>query len=349
MDRWVRGKRFRESAGRTEAEAKRKLRRRHREIQGDRFVGPAEERLTVEELLDNLILHLKTKGARAISSYESHLLPVREFFALTQVVDLSTAQLERFIRARLKEGKRPATVNRSTGALRQALNLARRQGRITRGPFIPMLNEDNARQGFFERGDFEAVKANLPAPVADISQFAYLSGWRKGEILSLSWDMVDRMAREIRLPTSKNGRGRVLPLEGKLWELIERRWKAREIKGNKEGVTCLADSVFHNGKDGNPITDFKKSWVSACNAAKVPGKLFHDLRRTAVRNMIRAGVPQSVAMAISGHRTVSMFLRYNIASEEDKREAIRKVDAHLGTISMKRNVVPILSRRKEAE
>ena len=146
--------------------------------------------------------------------------------------------------------------------------------------------------------------AHLPEPIADVARFAYLSGWRRAEILGLRWDTVDRAAKEVRLRTSKNGHGRVLPLEDNLWDLIERRWAARECK-ETNGVTRLAAHVFH--RRGIPVVDFQKPWTQATKAAGVPGKLFHDLRRTAVRNMVRAGVPQAIAMSLSGHRTISMF------------------------------------------
>ena len=142
IEYWVRGKQFREPVGRNKAEAKRKLKARLREIHGDKFIGPQEERLTVGGLLDNLVLHLKTKGAKSVPSLESHLKPVRGYFAFTRAVDLTTAQVERFIQERRKDGKAPATVNRSTGGLRQALNLARKQGRLTRVLYVPMLKED---------------------------------------------------------------------------------------------------------------------------------------------------------------------------------------------------------------
>lgn len=340
IEYWYRGKQFRESAGRSEAEARRRLRARLREIHGDRFVGPQQERVAVEELLDSLILHLRTKGSRAVGTFVSHLKPLRGFFTLTRAGDLTTAKVKRYVQERLAAGKAPATVNREVGALRQALNLARKEERLMRVPYLPMLREDNARQGFFERADFEAVAANLPEPIRDIARFAYLSGWRKGEILPLTWDAVDRTAREARLRTSKNGHGRMLPLDGELWDLIERRWAAREYQ-TPDGVTHVSGYVFHNA--GRPVVDFRKAWESACKAAKLPGRLFHDLRRTAARNMVRAGVPQSVAMAITGHRTLSMFTRYNITSAEDMREAIRRTEEFRAAQPIARNLVPFRS------
>jgi integrase len=323
-----RGKQFRESGGRDETAAHKKLRARLKEIAGDKFIGPSEERVTVSELLDDLMTHLRTKGAKAVASFESHLRPVRAFFSMTRAIEVTTAMAERFIEERLAAGKARATVNRESGALRQAFNLAarRKPPKITRAPYIPALNEDNARQGFVEPGTFELITAHLPEPVSDIARFAYLSGWRKGEVLSLRWDAVDRRTREARLRTSKNGRPRTLPLTDALWEVIEHRWRAREY-ATTDGVARLSEYVFHAG-DGRAIVDFKRSWATACREAGDPGLLFHDLRRSAVRNMIRAGVPQSVAMRISGHKTTAMFLRYDITSDEDKREALAKTEAH---------------------
>jgi integrase len=277
-------------------------------------------------LLDGLVLHLETKGAKAIDSLKSHLKPVREFFNLRRAVEVSTTMVERYQHDRLKADKKRATVNRELEPLKQAFNLARKQGRLTRIPYIPKLTEDNARQGFFEKGQFLALCEKLPEHLADVARFAYLSGWRRGEILPLTWDAVDRQGLEVRLRTSKSGAPRTLPLEGDLWDLMERRWKAREFEV-KKGVTTLSEFVFHAG-DGRSVVDFKRSWATACEKAGCPGKLFHDLRRTAVRDMIRAGVPQSVAMRVSGHKTTAIFLRYDITSESDKQDALRKVQAH---------------------
>jgi integrase len=101
--------------------------------------------------------------------------------------------------------------------------------------------------------------------------------------------------------------------------------------------------VFH--RKGTQLGDFRKAWANACKKAGCTGRLFHDLRRTAVRNMVRAGVPQSVAMSTSGHRTISMFLRYNITSGPDQREAFRRVEQHLALQPKKSNIVNVLSAR----
>lgn len=338
---YVRGQEFRETAGYKETDAKRLLKSRLGEIHGKRFVGPKEERIAVDELLDNLILHLENKGAKSILQVKSHLKPIREAFGFDRAIDISTSLLDRFISEKKKEGKAPATINREIGSLKQAFNLAKKQGRVTQVPYFPMLLEDNARQGFFEKAEFEEMVSHLPEYLTDFVRFAYYAGWRKGEMVSLAWENVDREAREIRIKTSKNRHGRVLPLEGELWNLIERRWKARNVTP-ESGHTFISPLVFH--RNGKPIGDYRKAWKTACEKAGCKGRLVHDFRRTAARNMTRAGVSQNVAMSITGHRTISMFLRYNIASEDDKREALLATQKHIESLPENKKVVAFSSK-----
>lgn len=350
IEYWSRGHQYRESGGKTEEQARKRLKARMKEIAGDKFIGPKEERVTVDELLNDLMTHLETKGAKAVSSFTSHLKPVRAFFGLDRAAEVTTARVENFIEEQLANRKARATVNRETGALKQAFNLAarRKPPKLTRVPYIPMLNEDNARQGFVEPSTFEDIASLLPEPVNDIARFAYASGWRKSEVMGLRWESVDRASKEARLRTSKNGRPRTLPLAGVLSDVIERRWEARKFEKEEKGrkITAVSEYVFHAG-DGAPLVDFKRSWATACKDAGAPGLLFHDLRRSAVRNMIRAGVPQSIAMRISGHKTTAMFIRYDITSEDDKREALERTQAHVAAQSTRGSNVTAITRGKK--
>ncbi len=332
------GEEFRERGGATKSAAKKKLNQRRAEIEGGQFVGPERERVTVGELLEALVAHLEIKGAKSLVSLRSHLVPVREWWSVTKAMDLTSVRVERFQAERLAAGKAAATVNREVGALRQALHLARKQGRLLTVPYFPMLREDNARQGFFEADEFDRLVASLPEWLADFARFGYITGWRKGEIAGLRWQDVDRTGMEVQLRTSKNGEGRSLPLDSHpdLIALVEGRWAAREFR-RVDGAVGLSEFVFH--RDGVPLREFRKTWASACRAAGVGNKHFHDFRRTAARNMVRAGVPQTVAMSITGHKTVSMFNRYNITSHDDRREALRRTAAHVASAPRSANKV----------
>jgi integrase len=149
------------------------------------------------------------------------------------------------------------------------------------------------------------------------ARVAYYTGWRKTELLTLEWRQVDLAAGTITLDTSKNGEGRTFVFDG-LTEVQTMLTKQRKLP-------VVTPFVFH--RNGKPIAAFGKAWKTACKTAKVPGRLLHDFRRTAVRNMVRRGVPEKVAMAISGHKTRSIFDRYNIVAIADLREAAAKLNS----------------------
>jgi integrase len=167
-----------------------------------------------------------------------------------------------------------------------------------------------------------------------------LVGWRKGEIASLRWEDVDGDCIRLRPENSKNGEGRMIVLEGELSELMDRRKAARPVK--TDTGTVMASLIFHHA--GLPIVDMRKAWRTACKLAGVPERLFHDLRRSSVRNMIRAGVSEKVAMTVSGHRTHSMLSRYNIVSETDLRQAMRRTQDYLKDTIQESTVVAMPTR-----
>ena len=276
----------------------------------------------------------RVRRVKSLASVLSHLKPLRDHFGDWRAMDITFRAIETYITTRREDEKSNATINRELELLRRALRLAHDRQLLPSIPKVRVLPENNTRQGFFERPDLEAVVAALPAYLQDFTRFAYLTGWRKGEITSLKWTDMDRDAGAIRLrpEAAKTGRGRTVMLEGDLAELIDRRWEARLFE--KNGNVRIAAVVFH--RDGEPVGDFRKAWATACKAAGVPDKLFHDLRRTAARNMVRAGVPERVAMAVTGHLTRSMFDRYNIVSEDDLRKAAQKTTLYVDTLPLTR-------------
>jgi integrase len=198
---------------------------------------------------------------------------------------------------------------------------------------------------FVDNADVEPITAGLPTYLQDYVRFKRLIAWRKGELKALPWTQIDRAGHSIRLLDSKNGRPRLLVLDDEAWAIIERRWTARQYT-RPDGTTAISEYVFH--RDGRPIGDIRKAWKTACEKAglqagrKVEGGFVpHDLRRTGIRNMRRAGVDETVAMAISGHRTRAVFDRYNITSEDDLRQAVAKTGAYLKAHSAGRTVSPL--------
>ena len=305
-----------------------------------RFVF-GEDKVSMADLFKALETDYVNNRRRSETTLKWRLAPLRAAFGEDRAVDVTEPRIERYKADRLASQTRtrygvgtrrvaPATVNRELTVLKRTFRLAVRQKRLSLAPTIELLEKGAPRQGFLEPADFERVVRLLPAELSDFARFGYQSGWRKGEIRRLSWSDVDRTMGRIvlRREHSKNGEPRVLPLLGDLAALIERRWAAREYQ-TPAGTTTLGPFVFHRG--GEPVGDFRKAWAAACDTAGVAGTLFHVLRRSAVRNMDRAGVSQAVAMRISGHKTASVYRRYRIVAEDDLREALARTQASLAT------------------
>ncbi len=349
----VRGKDFRESSGsEKDTNAMRLLKRRWQEVGKGRFIGPQEDRVRMDDLFDAVKVDYENNGKRSTAALEARLHHLRGVFGGRRAIDVTEDRIELYKAARLSEkterrgGKTlPSTVNRELAILRRAFRLAVRQKRISGAPTIELLEENNVRQGFVEPADFEDIVGNLPEHLQDFSRFAYTTGCRKGELQTLAWADVNRETQmiEIRQENTKNKEPHRIPLVDELAEIIERRWQARVIQ-NLDGTTGLAEFVFHCG-DGRPVGEFRKSWKSACKKAGMPGILFHDLRRSAVRNLDRDGISQVVAMKITGHKTDSVYRRYRIVIESDMREALQRVQ--VANARKKERHVVAISKVKE--
>jgi integrase len=203
-----------------------------------------------------------------------------------------------------------------------------------------MLEENNVRKGFLAEDAYKRLRDALPAGVQLLFIFGYHLGCRRGELLKIRWSQVELKAQRIRLEpgTTKNKEARTLPIYG---EMVERLRIEKELR-DSQFPTC--QHVFH--RNGEPIKNFRKAWDAACAAANLEGLMFHDLRRTAVRNMVRAGIPEKTAMAISGHKTRAVFDRYNIVNDRDLTDATVRMDAHLKSLGILSGI-PRLEERGE--
>jgi integrase len=254
-----------------------------------------------------------------------------------------TDDIDRYQNRRSGEGAQNATINRELALLRRAYRLAARRTPplVQAAPFFTMLPVDNVREGFLSWDSYRLLRDALPDRVKLLFVLAFHVGCRRGELLKLVWQQVDFGRKELRLTrsTTKNRTPRSLPFYGDMEKFLRKAWEER----SDEATAILVED------DGAALGAFRKSWTTACKAASVGELLFHDLRRTAVRNMMDAGIPQSHAMYISGHKTDSIFRRYDIVSDDRLAAASAKMqslfDDKLGTTKRTRKGATRLKRR----
>jgi integrase len=329
-----------------ESDAWKLLRRRQADITIGRFTGPDADKVTIKELSEDLKNHYTADGNKksleALGWRLKHLLP---FFGHLKAHGLRAEQVNKYIVMRQEGDAANATIDRELAALKRMYSLGIQTEKIFRKPYIRMLRENNVRKGFYEHGEFIALRRALPDYLRPVVTFAYYTGWRREEILSLQWKQVDLANKSVRLDpgTTKNGDGRIIFLEGEPLEaLIGQSEKRKHVHLPNEGSpVLLCPYVFH--RNGKPIRDFRDAWAKACEATGLTGRLFHDFRRTAVKNMVDAGVPERVAMAISGHKTRSMFDRYHIVPPADLQTAASRIWAHAESKAERLTVVPLVS------
>ncbi len=346
-------------------EARRMLRNREGLVAKGLPVTPDVGRVTFDEavadLLNDYALNQRKSTDDTRRRIEKHIRP---FFGNRRMISITTADLRAFVAKRQKDGvvvrrrragKVPpgedaivevwlpvsaAELNRELTTLKRMFSLAVQAAKLHYKPHFPMLRENNVRKGFFERDQYLAVLKHLPEAMRPIVTFAYVTGWRiNSEVLPLQWRQVDLAAGEVRLDpgTTKNGEGRVFYLTPELQALLQaQRDRADEIQRD---LSMIVQHVFFHQpamKDGSlgmragkgiSGHGFYQAWRRARSKAGCPGSIPHDFRRTAIRNMVRAGIPERVAMALSGHKTRSVFDRYNIVSDGDLRAATARLSA----------------------
>jgi integrase len=308
-------------------EAKRILDVRRGAAQRGESVLPQVDRVRWEEAQADLIAYYEATGKRDVAEAKSRMAHLGLYFAGWRLARIDTPAIHGYVVHRKQQKAAPATINRELATLSKGLRVAHQNKKLAgQPPRIEKLQEDNIRQGFFEREQFEAVRKSLPAYAQPVVTFMYLTGWRiRSEVLPLQWRQVDFQAGTVRLEpgTTKNKDGRTFYLTPELRACLEAQRAATEALQRQTGR--IIPWVFH--REGTPMKSFWKAWKTACKAAGAPGRIPHDFRRTAVRNLERAGVPRSVAMKMVGHKTEAIYRRYAIVSDADLQDAAKKLAA----------------------
>jgi integrase len=313
------GRRIRESTGsRDESVAKQRLRQRLHELDTGEWIQ--HQNLRVSDLWEAYEREMRINDRKrpqvTTTRWKKHLEP---FFGYRRIMSVGTDQLDQYVDARRQEQAANATINREMAVLRKMFRLGyyATPRKVAHLPKFPHLREDNARTGFIEPQDYKSLAAAAPdLAIRAMLEIYYTYGWRKSELIRMRVNQIDLKARVIRLEpgTTKNREGREVFMTDTVHMLLT------ECAHGKN-----PDSYLFTREGGKPVLEFKQAWKKMCDAAGIV-LLLHDLRRTAARNLRRAGVAEGVIMKIGGWKTRSVFERYNIVSSLDRREAMMKLE-----------------------
>jgi integrase len=342
------GKAYRESSQTTDKrKAEKKLRSRLAEIVTGTFAGPQAERVRVQELAEDMIRDYRINARKSIDDVETRWkLHLQPFFEGMRAIDVTNELIARYVDTRQQEGAKNATINRELAGLKRMfrLGLLATPAKVLRMPAFPHLRENNVRKGFLEDAQLHALLQDAELWFRALVECGRTYGWRVSELLNMRVEQVDIAQRVIRLEpgTTKNNDGREVFMTDSVHALL-----TACVHGKKP------DAAVFTRSDGSAVRDFRVRWERACTRAGVgrticadcsapmdsgrgcpkckgqrsaySGLIFHDLRRTAARNLRRAGIPETVIMKIGGWRTRSVFERYAIVSRTDIADAMQKL------------------------
>lgn len=344
------GKPYRESSHTDMiTKAERLLKKREGEIAEGKLPGIYFDKVRFDDLAKDFLTDYEINKRDTLKRAKWSVDCLKKSFQGMRATDITTDRIKAYIEKRMKEGLSNASINRELAVLKRMFSLGAESTppKVNLIPYIPILKESNVRKGFFELEEYVALKDALPYYLKPVVTFAYHTGWRAGEILNLTWDKVDLKQGIISLNPgeTKNKKARMVYLNEEL---------TREMKSLSSNRQLGCSFVFHH--NGDRIKRITRAWGTACIKAglceplrdengeavvrriskgkvkekvvMIPTKLFHDFRRTGVRNMVRAGIPERVAMMVSGHKTRSVFDRYNIVSDQDLKEAAQKMQTY---------------------
>lgn len=284
---------------------------------------------TFGELVDWSLTLPRTNQVKSIYKIKQHCRRLKEVFGSMRAEEIKPSMIEAYQQKRLTETSyrrtlyRPASVNRELEVMRRIYNLAMREEMVSKNPCwkVTRLSERNARDRVLSKEEFDGLIKEVPQHAADIVSVAYYTGMRAGEISCLTWDRVNMKEEYFNLTPrdTKTGEARHVYFNKEVKNVLDRLKKIRHLSHQ-----------FVFTYKGNPIKSIKYSLTKALERMGINDFRFHDLRHTFVSNARKAGVDRSVIMKLTGHRTLSMFTRYNTVDQADAKDAMKKLESYFG-------------------
>ena len=326
--------------------AEKLLQKKLGEIAIHNFIDPTCDRILIRDLAESLIRDYTINGRKSLidlkSRWKVHLGP---YFGEIRAAYLSPDSVSLYVAQRQSDQAANATINRELAALKRMYTIAIQSRKLVNRPYIPQLKESNARKGFLKDAQYHTLATEtgkIGLWLRGMFELGYTYGWRKSELLEMRVRQVDLEERSITLDAgeTKNDDARLVEMTEKVFELLREcvagksaedyvftRTVDRRGRRVRTRTADLLPGTEPGGESaGGRIVDFRDDWTDACKAAGCPGLLFHDLRRSGVRNLIRSGVREKSAMQITGHKTRSVFERYNIVDQQDMHDAVKKLE-----------------------
>jgi integrase len=299
-----------------------------------------ESSVTFERLCELSLNYYRINDRRSIKTFGYVLKRLSREFSQVCAIDITSERIERYKAERISQAAK-STINEELSALSLMFRLAVEQHQLlARKPLISFLDDsDNVRQGFVAQGDYLAIRAALPQRLQDLTDFLWWTGVRLGTARQIEWRDINHATIRIRSETVKTNQSHEIPLLGEVAAIIHR---ANEYR------TPLTRLVFN--RNGQPLLNnwCEVRWKKAARAVGLAHILIHDLRRSFVRNMRLAGLPEAVIMQFTGHRTRDVFLRYNIVNMDEKRAAIERLEEYLSGQTRERNVAAFVTAQTAA-
>ena len=326
IEYYIDGQRKRERIGHSKLAAENRFREvQTAKVEGRYIKNVKGVKLTLNELRK---WYLSLSEVRNLSTYNTLLSrvahPVRLIGESKYASSLSLDDIEHYRLSRGQEESRwsknnkvtAATINKEISAFKSMLNFAVKYGKIENNPIIKAakLKDDNVRQRIISQNELENLLSFSPVHLKPILKMAYYEPMRKEEIIGLTWDEIDLQSNFIRLSANRTKgkkNGRSIPIHPLIKEMLYS--LPRSITTNRVFLYLDKQGRYR------PFKGFSRSWNRVRKLAGLNDVVFHDLRHTAITNMRKAGNPPSVIMKASGHKTMSMFLRYNLVDDEDLR------------------------------